>query len=218
MIETTRGLVLRTRPLTETSLIIHWLTPGPGRLATVAKGARRPKSPFRGKLDLFYVADFSFVRSRTSDLHNLREISLIETHSFLRRDLASLQQVSYAAALLEQTTETETPVTAMYNLLLQLLTFLRDHPGQPKATFAFELKLLDELGLRPDLEKTRLPRGTRLLITSMIENNWDALTRLGLSEGQEREIRQFLHGVLIYHFGRLPPGHSKAFDPEPMPT
>ena len=64
MIETASGLVLRTRPLTETSLIVHWLTPQSGRIATVAKGARRPKSPFRGKLDLFYLADFSFVRSR----------------------------------------------------------------------------------------------------------------------------------------------------------
>jgi recombinational DNA repair protein (RecF pathway) len=54
MIETAAGLVMRTRPLTETSLIVHWLTPTLGRLATVAKGARRANSPFRGKLDLFY--------------------------------------------------------------------------------------------------------------------------------------------------------------------
>ena len=72
MIETATGLILRTRPLTETSLIIHWLTPTFGRLATVAKGARRPKSPFLGRLDLFYEADFSFSRSRRSDLHILR--------------------------------------------------------------------------------------------------------------------------------------------------
>ena len=46
--ERATGIVLRTYPLTETSLIIHWLTAELGRLATVAKGARRPKSPFRG--------------------------------------------------------------------------------------------------------------------------------------------------------------------------
>jgi recombinational DNA repair protein (RecF pathway) len=42
MVESATGLVLRIRPLTETSLIVHWLTPDLGRLATVAKGARRP--------------------------------------------------------------------------------------------------------------------------------------------------------------------------------
>src|SRR5258708_15615839 len=103
MVETALGLVLRTRPLTETSLIVHWLTADLGRLATVAKGARGPKSTFRGKLDLFYLADFSFSRSRTSDLHNLREVSLRKTHEFLRQEMAYLQQAAYCANLIEHT-------------------------------------------------------------------------------------------------------------------
>src|SRR6266478_1776865 len=102
MIASTTGLILRIYPLTESSLIVHWLTPDAGRIATVAKGARRPKSPFRGKLDLFYLADLSFVRSRRSELHTLREVSLREPHNFLRKDLGYLQQASYCAALVEQ--------------------------------------------------------------------------------------------------------------------
>ena len=85
MIESATGLILRTRSFTETSLIVHWLTPNFGRIATLAKGARRPKSPFLGKLDLFYLADFSFSRSRRSDLHMLREVSLREMHGALRQ-------------------------------------------------------------------------------------------------------------------------------------
>src|SRR6185312_16938283 len=73
MDERATGIILRTRLLTDTSLIVHWLTPDCGRIATAAKGARRPKSPFRGKLDLFFEADFSFARSRRSELHILRE-------------------------------------------------------------------------------------------------------------------------------------------------
>src|SRR3989440_12917536 len=106
MEERSPGIILRTRPLTETSLIVHWLTPDLGRIATVAKGARRPKSPFRGKLDLFYEADFSFARSRTSELHNLRAVVLREMHSELRENLGWIQQASYFTALVEQTTET----------------------------------------------------------------------------------------------------------------
>src|ERR1700690_2780665 len=124
MVETTLGLVLRTRPLTETSLIVHWLTPELGRLATVAKGARRPKSPFRGKLDLFYLADISFSRSSGSDPHNLREGGLRETHSALRQDLVLLQQASYCAALIEQSTEIETPLPHLFDLMLGLLGHL----------------------------------------------------------------------------------------------
>src|SRR5436853_3008836 len=117
MVERTQGLILRTRPLSETSLIVQWLTPDAGRIATVAKGARRPKSPFRGKLDLFYLADFSFQRSRRSELHALREVSLLETHASLRHELGYLQQASYCAALVEQATEKETPLPVIFELM-----------------------------------------------------------------------------------------------------
>jgi DNA repair protein RecO (recombination protein O) len=203
-IETSKGLVLRTRPLTETSLIVHWLTPDWGRLSTVAKGARRPKSPFQGKIDLFYVADFSFARSRASELHNLREVNLAEANGFLRRDLKGLQHACYAAALLEQTTETETPLPGLYELMIGLLRFLAMKPGAPQTVPAFELKLLDQLGLTPDLESSRLPPGTKILMRKMAKLSWDDVARIKLSAAQEEEIRRFLHGFLIYEFGRLP--------------
>jgi DNA repair protein RecO (recombination protein O) len=115
--ESATGIILRTWPLTETSLIIHWLTPACGRLATVAKGARRTKSPFAGRLDLFYLADFSFRRSRSSDLHSLREVSLRETHGAIREDIFKLQQAAYAAAFIEQATETESPLPEIFELM-----------------------------------------------------------------------------------------------------
>jgi DNA repair protein RecO (recombination protein O) len=212
MIETAAGLVVRTRPLTETSLIVHWLTPSIGRLATVAKGARRPKSPFRGKLDLFYLADFSFSRSLRSELHTLREVSLRETHHRLREDLGLLQQASYCAALVEQATETETPLPRVFDMMLGLLRQLLAHPPQPQTVFAFELKLLTDLGLAPDLEIARLNPGTKQLVKSLTENDWVFASRLRPSEAQTAEMGHFLHGFLIYHLGRIPKGRQAAME------
>jgi DNA repair protein RecO (recombination protein O) len=151
MDERATGIILRTRLLTDTSLIVHWLTPDFGRIATAAKGARRPKSPFRGKLDLFFEADFSFARSRHSELHILREVVLRDTHKALRQNLDYLQQASYCAALIEQTTETDTPLRGIFELTRDLLAHLPGQAPQPRIVLAFELKLLSELGLRPDL-------------------------------------------------------------------
>ena len=131
MIETATGLVLRTYPLTESSLIVHWLTPASGRIATAAKGARRPKSSFRGKLDLFYLADFSFARSRRSELHALREVTLRDTNQALRREVGYLQQAAYCAALIEVATETETPLPEIFALLHGMLASLPSHPPEP---------------------------------------------------------------------------------------
>ena len=210
MEEKTPGLILRTRLLTETSLIVHWLTPELGRVAVVAKGARRPKSPFRGKLDLFYLADLSFVRSRRSDLHILREVSIREPHLGLRRDLHLLQQAAYCAQLIEQTTETETPLPGMYQLMLGLLKFLVTHPPGPVPVFAFEIKLLALAGLQPDLARTDLSPGTRELLHQFAAADWSRLGALRLSAEQLVELRQFLHGFLIYHLGRIPGGRATA--------
>src|SRR5215469_11830556 len=128
MIESGAGIILRTLPLTETSLIVHWLSPVFGRIATAAKGARRPKSPFAGKLDLFYAGDFSFSRSRQSELHTLREASLRETHRAIREDFLKLQQAGYAAAFIEQATETETPLPEIFDLARTFLKHLCEHP------------------------------------------------------------------------------------------
>src|SRR5215471_14947718 len=146
MIETATGIILRTRPLTETSLIVQWLTADAGRLATVAKGARRSTSPFRGKLDLFYLGDFSFARSRRSELHTLREVKLLDAHSRLRTDVVALHRASYAVALIEQTTETEAPLPGIYDLFRRFLTVISSQETAVPLLFSFELRLLRELG------------------------------------------------------------------------
>jgi DNA repair protein RecO (recombination protein O) len=210
MIETAVGLVLRTRPLTETSLIVHWLTPNLGRVATVAKGAHRPKSPFRGKLDLFYLADFSFSRSRRSELHTLREVSLRETHSGLRKDLGRLQQASYCTALVEQATETETPLNRVFDVMTGLLAHLAAQPLAAPTIFSFELKLLTDLGLKPDLDRSRLNPGTKQLVRALTESDWPVVGRLRPTAAQVAELGHFLHGFVIYHLGRIPKGRDAA--------
>ena len=210
MIESTIGLILRTRPLTETSLIVNWLTPDLGRLSTVAKGARRPKSPFLGKLDLFYLASLTFTRSRRSELHTLRELSLRETHASLRQDLASLQQAAYAAKLIEQATETETPLPSIYELMRGWLDHLSKHPPQAQNVFSFELKLLNELGLHPDWDEGQLKTGTRQVAVLLLQSDWPMLSRLKMSEAQAGELGRFLHGFLVFNLGRVPKGREAA--------
>ena len=205
-VERATGIILRTRLLTETSLIVQWLTPSCGRIATVAKGARRPKSPFRGKLDIFFSADFSFQRSRRSELHQLREVVLRDSHIALRQDIERLQMAAYAAALIEQSTETDTPLPGPFRLLNEWLDHLGRNPSSTSVLFAFEIKLLDELGLRPDFATANLSAGTKQILARCAQDSWETVTRLKLSAAQDREIRQFLHGFLIYHLGRIPAG------------
>jgi DNA repair protein RecO (recombination protein O) len=210
MDERTTGIILRTRLLTETSLIVHWLTPDLGRLSTVAKGARRPKSPFLGKLDLFYLADLSLHRSRSGDLHTLREVRVQAYHHGLRGDLGYLQQASYFAQLLEQTTEPETPLPDCFELLRGALETLPQSSPQPLTVYAFEMKLLIELGLAPDLNNTALTPGARSVLEAVANEPWPAAARIHISQVQSSELDQFLRAFLVYHLNRIPRTREQA--------
>jgi hypothetical protein len=140
----------------------------------------------------------------------LREVSLRETHPVLRQDLACLRQASYAATLVEQTCESETPLPAVFELMVGLLQHLGAHEPQPQTLFAFELKLLAELGLKPDFERSRLNPGTKLLVSALADKDWSLLAGLRPSDAQVTELRRFLHGFLIYHLGRIPRGREAA--------
>ena len=146
MNENANGIILRVRPLTETSLIVHWLTTKYGRLGTVANGARRIKSPFRGKLDLLFEGGFSFHRSRKSNLHTLREVNIDATHSFLRDDIPRLQLLAYATRFIEKATEPENALPGIYAIFSTLLAHLDTHPTRPALVYALEIKISLAIG------------------------------------------------------------------------
>lgn len=211
MDERSQGVVLRVRLLTETSLVVHWLTAEQGRLATVARGARRAKSPLRGKLDLFHVAEFTFRRSRHSDLHQLGEVALGETHPMLRRDWRRLTQASYGVTLLELATESDTPVPELWPVFMGFLALVNHAEPRIETVLALELKVLGVLGQFPDLERESLPPAARERAEWLLSAGW---TEVAAETGGEPAVRaaitRFLHGFLIFHLGRLPKGRGEA--------
>ncbi len=59
------ALLLRRIPYSDTSLVCHFLTQEHGRIALMARGARRAKSPFRGALEPLYVLNIRWRTGRT---------------------------------------------------------------------------------------------------------------------------------------------------------
>jgi DNA repair protein RecO len=190
--ERASGIILRTRPLTETSLIVQWVTAEAGRISTVAKGARRPKSAFVGKLDLYYEAEFLFQRARKSSLHTLREVNLQATRPSLRTDFVALEQAARAGRRIERTTEEDAPVPEVFALFKGFLDELAKPPLEGSLLLAFEIKLLQELGFAPALDGSALPVGSRKALDQMQAVDWPAVRRIKLSASQIFEIESFL--------------------------
>jgi DNA repair protein RecO (recombination protein O) len=149
-VNSTPAILLRRTRLSDTSWIITWLTEGHGRIKTTAKGARRPRSPFAGKLDLFFLEEISYTPSRKSDLHALREVALREPFDGLRSNFLRTQLAAYFVELIELVTEPEHPVPELFDLLLRALRYLGDlDKGEPneRALLHFEGELVRLLGI-----------------------------------------------------------------------
>ena len=148
--ETTNAILLRKRKLSDTSLIISWCTESLGSIETVARGARRPKSVFAGKLDLFFEAEIQFKRSRKSTLHTLTESVLRQPFAGIRANYLRTQAASYFVELVEIGTEPEHPAPELFHLLRRALAYLDQHDANRRAVHHFEKELARLAGVHDD--------------------------------------------------------------------
>ena len=134
-------------PLTETSLIVKWCTTDRGIIKTVAKGARRPKSTFAGKLDLFYLSEIEVHPARSGDLHILKDLASINTRFGLRRNYLQTVAASYFVKMIDRVAEPETPIPELDDLLNRGLDYLDKTDFNLRALLHFEKQLASFLGI-----------------------------------------------------------------------
>ena len=145
--ETTTAILLRKRKLSDTSLIISWCTESLGCIQTAARGARRARSPFAGKLDLFFEAEIQIARSRKSDVHTLTEVVLRNPFSGIRENLRRTQTASYFVELIELCTESDHHEPELFSLLRRAFTYVSAYDPNLRAVLHFETELAQIAGV-----------------------------------------------------------------------
>lgn len=129
--EKTQGIVLRVIPWSETSCIATLFTRDFGRIAVVAKGARRPKSPFEVALDLLALCDFGFIQKSSEQLDILTDAKLIERFYVTSRTLRNLYASYYLAEFMLASTEIHQNVDSLFELLKQTIQRLNPRNHNP---------------------------------------------------------------------------------------
>jgi DNA repair protein RecO (recombination protein O) len=145
--EKATGVIIKKLPLSDTSLIVVWCTEQHGLVRTAAKGARRPGSPFAGRLDLFYQAELALVRARMGDLHTLREVRVLDFRPQVSSSYLRVLAGSYFVKLVEQASEAEAPIPEKYALLTRALDWLNAQEPTLRGVLHFEKELATCLGL-----------------------------------------------------------------------
>ena len=95
------AIIMRTRDLGESDLLVTFFTPDRGQLTGIAKGARKSRKRFANCLDLFCLVNMEYEPQRKSSLFFLHSGKLVKTFCGLRTDFLSLALASYLVELTE---------------------------------------------------------------------------------------------------------------------
>ena len=140
------GFVLHSRPYKETSLIVDMFTQDYGRVALVAKGAKRPQSKLRGVLQSFQPLSIGW--SGKGELRTLTSVEWVGGMPPLEK--SALLCGFYLNEMLQHMIAREDPYPVLFKHYLQTLEALATEESAPIALRKFELALLRETGVAAD--------------------------------------------------------------------
>lgn len=137
-------------PWSETSLIGSLFTREYGKVSVVAKGARRPKSPFEAALDLLSVCRVVFIDKSADSLCVLTEAKLAKRFRTPNGQLLRLYCGYYLVELLEKLTEHHLPQPELFDVAADTLRRLELPEVEVRSVvLRFELQLLRLTGHLP---------------------------------------------------------------------
>ena len=148
----TEAVVLRGIKYGEADRILHLYTPERGRVSAIAKGVRRAKSRFGGRLEPFFRLNLVLYQGK-SDLLTVTSAETIAGHPRLREHGAAIDSAARACDAVSRLFGDGEPHPGVYHLLCNEIALLDREPE--KATranaLAFRLKLLLAAGFAPHL-------------------------------------------------------------------
>ena len=121
---TTEAVVLRSMRYGEADRILHVYTPMRGRVGAIAKGVRRSRSRFGGRLEPFFRLKLGLHEGR-SDLLTVTSAETVAGHPRLREDPDALDAAARACDAVSRLFESPEPHPEVFNLLCTMLDAAR---------------------------------------------------------------------------------------------
>ncbi|HXD54906.1 MAG TPA: DNA repair protein RecO [Solirubrobacteraceae bacterium] len=158
----TEAVVLRSMRYGEADRILHLYTPARGRVSAIAKGVRRARSRFGGRLEPFFRINAELHEGR-GELLTVTGAQTVDPHARLRADARAIDAAARACDAVGRLFETNEPHPGVFNLLCRHLGLLDAQAGAGPAegrpasaagragSLSFRLKLLLAAGLAPQL-------------------------------------------------------------------
>lgn len=144
------GIVLRSYPFGEADRVVVLLSPDHGKLRTVAKGVRKTKSRFGGRLEPFTHVELVLYEGRNLD--TITAVEVISVYRHLRQDLERVTAASTMVEAVDAVAQEKEPSRALFGLLESGLAALEAGPRSTDFVSAFLLQLAGVVGVAPSLD------------------------------------------------------------------
>jgi DNA repair protein RecO (recombination protein O) len=147
-----QGVILRSLRYGEADRILHLYTPQRGKVGAIAKGVRRSRSRFGGRMEPFFRLNLVLHEGR-SELLTVTAAETVAGYPRLREHAEALDTAARACDAVSRLFDTSEPHPGVYNLLCNELALLDSEPARAGHAnqLAFRLKLLLAAGLAPQL-------------------------------------------------------------------
>lgn len=150
LLQKCEGIVIRSTDYGESNKIITIYTRELGKVGLMARGAKKPNSRLSAVTQLFTYGSFLF--QKTSGLGSLQQGETILSMRKIREDIFLTAYASYIAELLDKSTENFERNPFLFEFLQQTLQFLDEEIDPDILLNIFEMKMLNVLGLHPQLD------------------------------------------------------------------
>lgn len=144
------GIVIRMKDLGEADRIVTIFSRERGKVRGVARGARRPRSRLSAPTQAFSHCRFLMFPRKSLDVVSQAEVK--EPFFGIHQDIERMAYATYVAELTDEMTEPDEANEPLFAVLLGTLHIINSGLDPEIAVRAFEMKLMDALGFRPDLD------------------------------------------------------------------
>ena len=152
MLTKDEAICIRTVDYSETSQIVTFFTNKNGKIGAIAKGSKRPKSPFEGPIEMLSMGRIVFAQHTEGKLNTLTEFQQQPALSCLTGNLFALNSALFAAELINKLTDEHDPHQKLFDsfiIFLRNIQTAKDNSGILSQMVLFQLSLLKEIGLLP---------------------------------------------------------------------
>jgi DNA repair protein RecO (recombination protein O) len=195
-----KAVVLRTHKLGEADRIVVLMTESRGKVRAVAKGIRKTKSRFGGRLEP--TGHVSLLIHEGRSLDGINQVETIDANRHIREDLDRMGDGLALTEAVDQVAQEGEPNPPLYKMLAAALRTLDEAQERPALLVgAFYWKLLAMEGVQPILDECVVCGDTDLVSFEPVEGG--TLCRqhrrgLPIEDGTRELINRVLNGQLAH--------------------